>query len=110
VPRGSHIFSDLAKHSMADVLYTMVVLLRAYDDRGKPIWAYLCMKPSMAEELSAARLKGDLDLNDFGTILESGSGHEVPEDVKKRMERDFGVNHKLEDALASAVAARKKIQ
>ncbi len=92
---------------MADILYTMVVLCHAHDERGRAFWAYLCMKPSMAEPLRDARLKGSLDLNDFGTILESGYGHEVPPDVRARMERDYAVNHRFEEQLQKAVEARK---
>ena len=105
-----HLSPPSSSRHMADLLCTIIVLCQASDERGDPFWSYLCLKPSMVQAFREARLKGSCNLDDFGTIIEHGKGNAVPLDVKLRMERDFGVNHRLEDDLAKAIEARKQIQ
>jgi len=90
---------------MADLLCTLIILCRGNNAENKPIWAYLCIKPSMAEAFKAARDSGGIDIGEYGTVLESGDGAEPPAVIKTRMERDYGVNHGFEDELLNAVAA-----
>lgn len=100
--------SPLSPQSMADLMCTLIILCRGKDMENKSIWAYLCIKPSMASAFKAARERGDMDISDYGTILESGDGEEPPADVKTRMERDYGVNHAFEDKLLAAFAGEHK--
>ena len=95
----------LSAQSMADLLCTLIILCRGKDAENSPIWAYLCIKPSMASAFKAARERGGFDIADYGTILESGDGEEPPANIKRRMERDYGVNHMFEQQLLDAVAA-----
>lgn len=98
----------LSPQSVADLLCTLIILCRGKDAEGKPIWAYLCMKPSMASAFRFARERGGFDISDYGTVLESGDGEEPPEQIKKRMERDYGVNHQFEDLLLDGVSANEE--
>lgn len=100
----------LSAHSIADLLCTLIILCRGRDVENKPIWAYLCIKPSMASAFKYARERGGLDIADYGTIIESGDGEEPPSDIKTRMERDYGVNHGFEDQLLAAIAAKQESQ
>ncbi len=59
----------------------------------------------MAQAFREAQARGPVELELFGSIIESGEGAEVPPEVQKRMERDFGVRHDFEDRLAKAVTA-----
>lgn len=93
----------LSTQSMADLLCTIMLLCRGMGTDGKPFWAYMCIKPSMAQAFKDAREKGRFNLEDYGTILEVGSGDEVPPEVRNRMERDYGVNHGFEDALLAGL-------
>lgn len=94
----------LSPQAVADLLCTVMILCRGRDAAGNPIWAYLCIKPSMAAAFKAAREGGNVDIADYGTIIESGEGEEPPEKIKLRMERDYGVNHQFEQDLLDAVA------
>lgn len=96
--------APLSPQSMADLMCTLIILCRGTDEQNRAIWAYLCIKPSMASAFKAARERGDMDISDYGTILESGEGEEPPAAVKARMERDYGVNHGLEEALLAAAS------
>lgn len=87
----------LSQQSVADLLCTIIVLCKGQDADGKPIWAYVCMKPSMVSAFKYARERGGFDVADYGTVLESGEGAEPPSSIRIRMERDYGVNHKLDE-------------
>ncbi len=94
---------SLSSQSVADLLCTIMLLCHARHPDGKPFWAYLCIKPSMAKAFRDARDSGAFNLEDYGTIIEWGDGAEVPEDTRKRMERDYGVKHDYEEQLQKAV-------
>lgn len=93
----------LSTQSMADLLSTIMLLCKGTRKNGKPFWAYMCIKPSMAKAFKDARDKGHFNLEDYGTVIESGDGHEVPPETRKRMERDYGVNHDYENQLLNAI-------
>ena len=100
----------LSTQAMADLLCTLMLLCRGIDDDGQPFWAYMCIKPSMTKAFREAIDSGDVHLEEFGTIIESGPGSEVPPDIAQRMQRDYGVNHHYEDELlatAQSIAAEK---
>lgn len=93
----------LSSQSMADLLCTIMVLCQGQQN-GKPFWAYLCVKPSMAKAFKEARDKGAaFNLEEYGTIIEHGEGKDVPMDVRKRMERDYGVRHDYEEQLLQVI-------
>ena len=64
----------------------------------------------MAEAFKRAQDSGSFSLEDFGTILESGEGSDVPSDVQKRMERDYGAKHNYEDLLLAVIEDLKRRQ
>src|SRR5579871_3402373 len=97
----------LSPQAMADLLCTIIVLCRGLDDGRKPFWAYICIKPSMAQAFREAREKGNFSLEDFGSIIEMGAGQDVPAEVMQRMESQYGVNHRFEEELLKAIAASK---
>lgn len=96
---------QLSAQAMADLLCTLIVLCRGVDEHQQPIWAYLCLKPSMAAAFKVARDAGGFDIADYGTVLESGNGAEPPPEVVQRMQRDYGVNPHFEQDLLDAVAS-----
>lgn len=97
--------APISDQALADLLCTIMVLCQGKDRRGKPIWAYLCIKPSMALGFKEARARGNVDITNYGSVLESGEGTEPPDDVKERMERDYGMNHQFEEELLKKIAA-----
>ena len=93
----------ISQAAMADLLCTIMILCRGNGENGKPCWAYMCIKPSMAKSFKEAREKGAFDIEDYGTIIEYGEGISPSDDVKRRMEREYGMNHNYEDDLLRAV-------
>jgi len=98
----------ISPQAMADLLCTIVLLCRGKDKYSRDFWAYMCIKPSMAEAFKQARDSGSMNLADYGTILEAGEGTEVPTDIQQRMERDYGVRQDYEDQLINAIKAAKR--
>lgn len=98
----------LSPQSMADLLCTIVVLCRGKDRHKRDFWAYLCIKPSMAESFKKARDAGAMNLIDYGTILEAGEGTEVPESVRLMMERDYGIRNDYEEHLLKVIEQMKR--
>jgi len=97
--------APISNQALADLLCTIMVLCKGFDDRKQPIWAYLCIKPSMAQSFKQARERGGFDVSEYGTVLESGNGLEPPAEIKTKMERDYGMNHNFEAELLERVAA-----
>lgn len=93
----------LSSQSMADLLCTIVLLCHGKDMYNRTFWAYMCIKPSMAEAFKKARDAGGFNLGEYGTIIEAGEGTEVPLDVKDRMARDYGVQDDYEDQLLRTI-------
>lgn len=97
--------APISNQALADLLCTIMVLCKGLDEQKRPIWAYICIKPGMALAFKTARERGNIDISEYGSVLESGSGEEPPEEVKLRMERDYGMNHRFEAELLEKIAA-----
>lgn len=93
----------ISQNAMADLLCTIMILCRGTGADGNPCWAYMCIKPSMAKSFKEARDKGAFDIEDYGAIIECGEGAEPPPQVKRRMEREYGMNHDYEDDLLRVI-------
>ena len=93
----------ISAQAMADLLCTVVLLCRGVCDNGVPFWAYVCMKPSMAEAFKEAREQGAFNLEDFGTVVEWGEGEKIPEVVQARMKREYGVDEDYETKLIQSL-------
>lgn len=93
----------LSSQSMADLLCTIVLFCRGQDMYKRDFWAYMCIKPSMAEAFRKARDAGSFNLGDFGTIIEAGEGLDAPVEIKARMASDYGVKDDYEEDLVRAI-------
>lgn len=93
----------ISQNAMADLLCTIMILCRGVDENSNPCWAYMCIKPSMAKPFKEARENGIFDIEDYGAIIESGEGLEPPDEVKRRMEHEYGMNHDYEASLLRVI-------
>ena len=100
--------APISQNAMIDLLCTIMILCRGVCEGGNPCWAYMCIKPSMAKSFKEARDKGLFDIEDYGAIIESGEGIDPPDEVKRRMEREYGMNHHYEDDLLRAIEQIKQ--
>jgi hypothetical protein len=69
-----------------------VLLVRGENPDGQPIYAYVAVRADKLEEFMAAQKSGLFYPEDFGIIVESGEG-EPSDEVRERMEREYGFNH-----------------
>lgn len=88
-----------SKDTFADLLCTFVVLARGRTLTNDPCWSYIALKPSQAMSFKEACMHGNVNIEDFATILEEGFGENPPDDIRAKMARDFGVRQDLEDTL-----------
>jgi hypothetical protein len=100
----------ISTQAMADLLSTIVLLCRGKDAYDRDFWAYMCIKPSMAESFKEAQKRGNMCIGDFGTIIEAGEGTDAPAEVQQRMQRDYGVRHDYEEQLMSAIRKAKDLR
>lgn len=71
-----------------------VLLVRGESPEGEGIYAYVAVRADRLEEFMEAQNSGMFYPEDFGVVIESGEG-EPTDDVKERMERDYGFNHQM---------------
>ncbi len=71
-----------------------VLLVRGESPEGGTIYAYVAVRVDRLEDFMEAQKRGMFYPEDFGVIIESGEG-DPSEDVRSRMERDYGFNHQM---------------
>lgn len=79
------------RDSFADALASVTLLVRGKKQEGGFYWAYIAMKPSMISQLQDARKRGMFDLDEYGTILESGDEEFPPQEIVVRMAEMYGL-------------------
>lgn len=86
--------SELQK---ADQEVSIMVLVRGTLATNDPFWAYLAIPPSKYLSFKQAEAAGGYAMSDYGQVIEMGTGAtEPPADIKRKMEKDFNVNHNFE--------------
>lgn len=71
-----------------------ILLVRGESPDNSPIYAYVAVRADRLEEFMAAQNSGMFFPEDYGVIIESGEG-EPADEVRERMERDYGFNHQM---------------
>lgn len=69
-----------------------VLLVRGESPEGEPVYAYVAVRADRLDEFVVAQAQEPFYPDEFGVIIESGVG-EPTEEVRTRMERDYGFNH-----------------
>lgn len=69
-----------------------ILLVRGESPESTPIYAYVAVRADRLEEFMEAQKSGLFYPEDYGVIVESGEG-EPADDVRERMEREYGFNH-----------------
>jgi hypothetical protein len=81
-----------------------VLLIRGEDPDGQPIYAYVAVRADRLQEFMDAQSTGTFYPEDFGVIVEAGEG-EPSEEVRQRMETEYGFDHQGQIDIADADAA-----
>lgn len=69
-----------------------ILLVRGESPDGEGIYAYVAVRADKLEEFMEAQKDGTFYPEDYGVIVESGTG-EPSAEVREKMERDYGFNH-----------------
>ena len=69
-----------------------VLLVRGEAPDGNSIYAYVGVRADKLQEFMAAQARGTFYPEEYGVVIESGSGDPTAE-VRARMEQDYGFNH-----------------
>lgn len=69
-----------------------MLLVRGESPEGGPIYAYVAVRADRLEDFMKAQQEGLFHPDDYGVIVEAGEG-EPDEEVRKRMEEEYGFNH-----------------
>lgn len=69
-----------------------MLLVRGESPEGQPIFAYVAVRADKLEAFMKAQESGMFHPDDYGVIVEAGEG-EPNEEVRQRMEEDYGFNH-----------------
>ena len=69
-----------------------VLLVRGENPDGTSIYAYVAVRADKLEEFMAAQKSGLFYPEEYGVIIESGEG-DPSEEVREKMEREYGFNH-----------------
>ncbi len=69
-----------------------VLLVRGQSQEGEPVYAYVAVRADKLDEFVEAQSKDPFYPDQYGMIIESGTG-DPSDEVRERMERDYGFNH-----------------
>ncbi len=69
-----------------------ILLVRGEDPDGESMYAYVAVRADKLEPFMEAQKNGTFYPEDYGVVVESGIG-EPSEEVRTRMETDYGFNH-----------------
>lgn len=87
-----------------------VLLVRGESPEGEPVYAYVAVRADRLNEFVEAQAKEPFYPDEFGVIIESGIG-DPSDEVRARMERDYGFNHQammdIQDRASANEVARK---
>jgi hypothetical protein len=69
-----------------------VLLVRGENPEGERIFAYMAVRADKLESFIEAQKSGTFYPEDYGIIIEAGTG-EPSEEVKEKMTKEYGFNH-----------------
>ncbi len=69
-----------------------ILLVRGENQEGSAIYAYVAVRADKLKEFMEAQRSGLFYPEDYGVIVEAGEG-EPSDEVREKMERDYGFNH-----------------
>ena len=67
-----------------------IFLVKGKDTTNRQAWYYVLVDKAKKDMFEGIQGTQSLNLNDYGKIIFSGYGDEPPEDMKKKMEEEYG--------------------
>lgn len=79
-----------------------MLLVRGENPEGGPIYAYVAVRADKLEAFMKAQEDGMFYPDDYGIIVEAGDG-EPTDEVRQKMEEEYGFNHEAMLDIPSSV-------
>ena len=79
-------FTDIIKSSRSSDVY----LIRGKDTTNRRAWYYLLVEKTKKRLFENDVKSSQMQLTDYGTIVYSGYGENPPEDIRQKMEDEYG--------------------
>lgn len=93
----------------ADGRLGIVHVISGKDANGKDFYAYVSVRPSRYEEfILISRAGEEMDVAEFGNVLESGFGREPSPEIRRHMEEKYGVDHHFLTNLQKEIVRHQK--
>ena len=87
--RDKNSFSDHIIRSRNDMCYKVM----GRDSTGRIAWYFILLDKDKKEKFLQHKKGDSYDLLDYGKIIASGYGEEVPEDVKELLKEKYGFDN-----------------
>ncbi len=68
----------------------LLYLVTGNDSSGQPAYYYILVDKPKLQPFLAAFTKDDLELTDYGRIIQSGYGEHPPQDVEAEIKKKYG--------------------
>lgn len=81
----------------------ILVLVRGKLVDGRDYYAYASIPESRYHAFKDAQAAGSYNLRYFGDVLMHGEGREPSHEVKRRVENEYGINHRFEEEFSEWV-------
>jgi hypothetical protein len=99
--------SELSRTDKILVEKTVCVLLvRGESTNGEPVYAYVGVRANKLDDFIKAQSAGTFYPEDHGVVIASGVG-EPTDEVKQRMETDYGFDHAAMTSVPDAESANQ---
>jgi hypothetical protein len=86
--------------SFSDAATAMLLLVKGQLKGGGTYWAYIAIAAGMLSAFNSAKSNGRMfDLEEYGTILEWGSGENPPAQTHAQMQAMYGASNVEEAAI-----------
>ncbi|MDX1949861.1 MAG: hypothetical protein SFT90_05110 [Rickettsiales bacterium] len=94
--------AEKATYQVSDEAYKIILLVKG-ENNGEKLWAYVHMFPSKAKEYLALDGTKQVELEDFGEIIFSGTGENPPEEIIQKMKDTYKIDQDFESKIEQAV-------
>ncbi len=89
IGRDKNNFMDHLIRSRSDLCYQVM----GKDSTGETAWYFILVDKEKKEQFLAHKQGDSYDLADYGKIIASGYGNEVPDDVKEMLKEKYGFDN-----------------
>lgn len=98
-PTNQHPASQEPEEAVATVVF-----IQGEDAQGEPQWAYALIPADQFLAFRLAEEAGNYAVDDYGTVVNYGKGHEPPPEIQQEMAEKYQCNPNFEVELEAALS------